>query len=205
MKVNGVPSTACSAGAGGVDGFFQLFRNDGTGIFLPELAVKIGARERHTAVLDFGPGSVDGWLTGLVGEELGVREDDLLDRERRALILDGEEIPLTPLEYGLTEYLSALDGATATRDAILDGRREFGLGLVGNDCTRRDTILDTYSQHAHHDYLKQEVDDRYPSLINLSLHAGIVPEIQQLQLSQGFSAVQGILDGNQVSTNTRLS
>jgi len=36
------------------------------------------------------------------------------------LNLDDQRIPLTPLEFKLVEYLEGLDGATATRDQILD-------------------------------------------------------------------------------------
>jgi class 3 adenylate cyclase/ABC-type branched-subunit amino acid transport system ATPase component len=39
---------------------------------LPEANVALGGRTYHTAVLDFGPGSVDGWLATVVGAELGV-------------------------------------------------------------------------------------------------------------------------------------
>src|SRR5260221_6339985 len=39
-----------------------------------------------TAMLDFGPSSVDGWLARLVASELGVADDDLLDRAARELV-----------------------------------------------------------------------------------------------------------------------
>jgi class 3 adenylate cyclase len=39
---------------------------------LPEANVELGGQMYHTAVLDFGPDSVDGWLSALVGAELGV-------------------------------------------------------------------------------------------------------------------------------------
>jgi class 3 adenylate cyclase len=38
----------------------------------PEANVQLGGQTYHTALLDFGPASVDGWLTALVGAELGV-------------------------------------------------------------------------------------------------------------------------------------
>jgi hypothetical protein len=37
--------------------------------------VELGGRMYHSAVLDFGEGSVDGWLKGLVKAELGVESD----------------------------------------------------------------------------------------------------------------------------------
>jgi class 3 adenylate cyclase len=39
---------------------------------VPEANVELGGQTYHTAVLDFGPASVDGWLSALVGAELGV-------------------------------------------------------------------------------------------------------------------------------------
>jgi hypothetical protein len=85
-----------------------------------DAVVELDGRDYQTAVLDFGPASVDGWITRLVGDELGVAESGLIDRDHRALILDGEQVPLTPLEFRLLDYLEGLDGATATRDQILD-------------------------------------------------------------------------------------
>jgi hypothetical protein len=87
---------------------------------VPGAAVELDGRDYHTAVLDFGPTSVDGWITRLVGDELGVAETSILDHDQRALHLGGDRIPLTPLEFKLVRYLEGLDGATATRDQILD-------------------------------------------------------------------------------------
>lgn len=74
----------------------------------------------HVSVLDYGPGSVDGWITRLIGDELGLPREELLDRQRRALQLGGAEIPLTPLEYRLAETLENLSGAAASRDRLLE-------------------------------------------------------------------------------------
>ena len=87
---------------------------------LADQTVELDATPYQTAMLDFGPASVDGWITRLVGDELGVVESGPLDRERRALVLDGQEVALTPLEFKLAEYLEDLGGATATRDQLLD-------------------------------------------------------------------------------------
>ncbi|MEN8007612.1 MAG: winged helix-turn-helix domain-containing protein [Candidatus Krumholzibacteriota bacterium] len=100
---------------------------------LEDCAAKLGSTSFPAAMLDFGPASVDGWITGLVGEELGVQEGGLLDRDRRALVLDGEEVPLTPLEYGLMEYLEALGGATASRDDILEAVWDSDGAHVGSN------------------------------------------------------------------------
>lgn len=87
---------------------------------LADAAVRLDGHDYHTAMLDFGPASVDGWVTGLVGDELGVSRNSILDHDQRALNLAGEPVPLTPLEFKLVEFLEDLDGATATRDQILD-------------------------------------------------------------------------------------
>jgi hypothetical protein len=87
---------------------------------VPSAVVELDGRDYHTAVLDFGPASVDGWITRLVGDELGVDETSVLDHDQRALNLAGDRVPLTPLEFKLVGYLEGLDGATATRDQILD-------------------------------------------------------------------------------------
>jgi hypothetical protein len=39
-----------------------------------EIALDLDGMTYHTAMLDFGPSSVDGWLTGLVADELGIEE-----------------------------------------------------------------------------------------------------------------------------------
>jgi len=83
-------------------------------------SVELDERTYHCAMLDFGSASVDGWLTRLVGDELGVHLTSPVDRQRRALVLDGREITLTPLEYKLAVTLEDLGGETATRDQLLD-------------------------------------------------------------------------------------
>ena len=50
------------------------------------------------AFLDFGPASVDGWLTRVIATELRVDEDQLLDFAQRQLVVDGRRIDLTKLE-----------------------------------------------------------------------------------------------------------
>lgn len=86
---------------------------------LPTAAIDLGTQTFESALLDFGPESVDGWLTRLVGDEMGIVVDSPIDRERRAVVRDGREYSLTPLEYHLALYLEARAGTTATRDEIL--------------------------------------------------------------------------------------
>jgi hypothetical protein len=74
----------------------------------------------HTAMLDFGPASVDGWISGLVAAELGVEENDILDVEARELTIDGVRVDLTKLEFEVMHYLSRNEGKAITRDQLLD-------------------------------------------------------------------------------------
>ncbi len=69
-------------------------------------------------VLDMGPGSVDGWLAGLVAAELGIERDDLLDIDAHELVLDGRRVALTHLEFGVMRYLADRQGKVASRIAL---------------------------------------------------------------------------------------
>jgi DNA-binding response OmpR family regulator len=71
-------------------------------------------------VLDFGPGSVDGWLAELVANELSLAEAAYLDRAARELVVDERHIPLTPLEFLVMQYLMDREGQAISRTALLD-------------------------------------------------------------------------------------
>jgi Transcriptional regulatory protein, C terminal/AAA ATPase domain len=87
--------------------------------FVPLEPIKVGASMFHPVCLDFGPGSVDGWLAGLAARELGVDDTSLLDPQARELIIDGRRLPLTRIELTLTELLLARAGAVVSRQEIL--------------------------------------------------------------------------------------
>ena len=70
-------------------------------------------------VLDFGSGSVDGWLARLVGAELGIDDDRMLDPDAREVTINGRRVALTPLEFGLLHRLDAVQGRTVSRDELL--------------------------------------------------------------------------------------
>lgn len=73
-----------------------------------------------SAVLDFGPASVDGWLAKLAANELGVHTElDLLDPEARELLLDNARVALTPLEFGVMQHLQASQGKAVSRTELL--------------------------------------------------------------------------------------
>lgn len=119
-----------------------------------ELGAELGAATFHTALLDFGPGSVDGWICGLVAAELGVEHSDLLDPAAHELLLDGDRIALTPLEFGVMTLLESRSGEAVSRDELL--RQVWGHGHEGGSnvvdavvrglrrkCGRRADMLET--------------------------------------------------------------
>jgi hypothetical protein len=86
---------------------------------LPDAEVALDGTVYHSAVLDFGPASVDGWLARLAAEELGVEDAVRLEHEAGEVLLDGEPIALTPLEFGVMSHLQARRGKVVTRVAVL--------------------------------------------------------------------------------------
>jgi two-component system alkaline phosphatase synthesis response regulator PhoP len=82
--------------------------------------VELDGQAYHSAMLDFGPELFSGWLTSLVGLELGVEREDVLDVEARELVLDGQRIGLTPLEFDVMRYLHQREGEVVTRISLLE-------------------------------------------------------------------------------------
>jgi hypothetical protein len=70
--------------------------------------------------LDFGPGSVDGWLAGLVAAELGLEPSLRLDETANEVVVEGEPISLTPLEFGVLARLDQAAGRAVTRRDLLE-------------------------------------------------------------------------------------
>jgi hypothetical protein len=70
-------------------------------------------------MLDFGTNSVDGWLARFVAAELGVNGDELLDVKARELVIDGQRLPLTPLEFSVMRYLHEREGSAVARESLL--------------------------------------------------------------------------------------
>jgi hypothetical protein len=87
------------------------------------------ALEYASVVLDFGPGSVDGWPASLVAGELGVADQPVLDEAARELGVQGRVVSLTPLELGLFRHLRAREGSIGSRNELL--REVWGTDFNG--------------------------------------------------------------------------
>ncbi len=96
---------------------------------LDELETRIGDVPYFSAMLDFGPGSVDGWICNLLAAELGITEDRLIDTSARELIAGDQRIPLTPLEFSLVSMLEGRSGEPVSRSELL--REVWGHGYEG--------------------------------------------------------------------------
>ena len=73
----------------------------------------------YPLLLDFGPASVDGWLSRLVAAELQIEEDSILDLVQHQLVLDGRRVDLTKLEFGVISYLHERQGTVVGRSELL--------------------------------------------------------------------------------------
>ena len=74
----------------------------------------------HIAMLDLGPASVDGWIAGLLGTELGSEEGGMLDGGARELVLDRSRIALSHKEFALMQYLYTNSERAVSRDELLN-------------------------------------------------------------------------------------
>src|SRR5262249_52782749 len=87
---------------------------------LTDATVSLDGQAYRSLVLDFGSGSVDGWLAGLVASELAAADALLLDAGAREVIVDGQRRALTPLEFDVLRYLLEHEGQAVPRAALLD-------------------------------------------------------------------------------------
>ncbi len=86
---------------------------------IPRAVVEIDGREYYGLYLEFGPASVDGWLTDLAFEEFGPPEDDLLDMRQRQLLANDGRVDLTPKEFEVMHFLRERTGHTVPRTELL--------------------------------------------------------------------------------------
>jgi hypothetical protein len=97
---------------------------------LPDGAAEVGGTTYHAIYNDFGPSSIDGWLTDLAAREMLIGDHDLLDPDRRQLILDGTRADLTKLEFDVLQYLHEREGRVVSRAELL--RDVWGYGWSGS-------------------------------------------------------------------------
>jgi hypothetical protein len=86
---------------------------------LPGASVQIGQNTHWTLVNDFGPGSIDGWLSEVVGRELAAGEPTVVDPAARRLVLDGRAVDLSRLELDVLRHLQRREGIAVTREELL--------------------------------------------------------------------------------------
>lgn len=72
-----------------------------------------------SAMVDMGPSSVDGWLAGLGAAELSI-EQEVLDAQAHELLLDGNRVKLTKLEFEVFQYLYERKGTAVSRASLVE-------------------------------------------------------------------------------------
>jgi hypothetical protein len=87
---------------------------------IESLDVRIAGQDYFTVMLDFGPASVDGWLANLVGAELGVAQQELLDVDSHELVVAGRRVALTKLEFSVMRYLREREGKAVDRTSLIE-------------------------------------------------------------------------------------
>ena len=92
--------------------------------FVPEIDVELEGVRHVGLILDFGPQSVDGWLSRLVASTLGVPVETQtalrLDEAARELLVDGRRVALSAREFELLAYLMQREGQAVKRGDLLD-------------------------------------------------------------------------------------
>jgi len=83
----------------------------------------------HLAALEFGPESIDGWLSRLAAAELGIADRGFLDPSDRTVDLGAQRVQLSPLEFGVLATLSERLGRAVSRAELIT--RVWGTTYVG--------------------------------------------------------------------------
>jgi hypothetical protein len=79
----------------------------------------LSGKPYSSVMLDFGPGSVDGWLAALGAAELNI-EQALLDPQAQELMLNGNRVKLTKLEFEVFQYLYNHKGIAVSRASLVE-------------------------------------------------------------------------------------
>jgi hypothetical protein len=120
---------------------------------LPGAPVQVGEDACWTLVNDFGPGSVDGWLSEVVGRELAAEEPTVLDPATRQLVVDGRGIDLSRLELDVLRHLQRREGIAVTREELL--REVWGHQWTGANSNVVEVVVSG---------LRKKLGDRAPAL-----------------------------------------
>lgn len=92
--------------------------------FVPEIDVELEGARHVGLMLDFGPQSVDGWLSRLVATTLGLPDEAQaplqLDEAARELLVDGQRVALSAREFEFLAYLMQREGQAVKRGDLLD-------------------------------------------------------------------------------------
>jgi hypothetical protein len=120
---------------------------------LPGAPVQIGESAHWTLMNDFGPGSIDAWLSEVVGRELAADEPTGLDPAARRLMLDGRGVDLSRLELEVLRHLQRRQGVAVTRDELL--REVWGHQWTGASSNVVEAVISG---------LRRKLGDRAPAL-----------------------------------------
>src|SRR5262245_5992509 len=96
-------------------------------------ATELDGVRYHTAMLDFGPLSVDGWLAGLAADELGMGEGGLVDICSHELVPGNRRVKLTKMEFEVFLYLYERENKPVTRASLIEqvwGAKYAGSNVV---------------------------------------------------------------------------
>jgi hypothetical protein len=126
--------------------------------FKPFDSIDVDGKDYVLSVLDMGPGSVEGWLAGLVAAELGIERTELLDVDAHELVLGGRRVPLTQLEFQVMRYLSDHTGRVVTRVAL--ETEVWGYGYHGGSNVVNAVIKSLRKKLAEHAGLIETVHGR---------------------------------------------
>ncbi len=88
-----------------------------------EPTIEVGGQMLYSAMLDMGPGSVDAWLTAMIGAEITAEDAEssrVLDVEAHELILSSGRVGLTSLEFGVMRYLQERPGKAVGRYDLME-------------------------------------------------------------------------------------
>jgi DNA-binding response OmpR family regulator len=88
-----------------------------------EPTIEVGGQTLYSVLLDMGPGSVDAWLTEMVGAEITAEEVEsskVLDVDAHELLLPSGRVGLTSLEFGVMQYLQEHPGKAVGRYDLME-------------------------------------------------------------------------------------